>query len=757
MTGDTETACRAWTLSPNYECSINFGASAMNQQIPIPSDKKCPLLLAVALLSCSCSLLADGSARMAERYEQAVNFTPARIGELTHELVGNPIWSADGQCVSFSADGPDGVRSYSVSLSDGKRTPVAQPREPAQTERAGIGAASPDGRWLLRREGCDLILEETATRQARRLTHDGGQHFRYGAQPDTVRRTYVPLAEKDSAECIWAPDSARFATYRADERKVRELPHMQSVIQGSAHSVPILQPLRMSFPGDAEITSGELFVGDAASGTLTKVEIPPFSMADWNTPLTWLRWGADGKKFYVVREARGFKERSLHEVDAATGKARSLFLEKSALPMRPHVGTVLAIDLFWLSEKREAFIYHSRESGWGHLYLHDLVTGMRKGPITSGEYNVQSVLRVDEESGLVYFTANGREPALDPYYTQLYRVPLAGGEPQRLTPEPAEHIVQFSPDGRTFVDTHSTPGTAPVTVLRAADGKSIATLFTADLAPLKAAGWRPPHRFRALAADGKTPIYGTLFLPGSMRDGERLPVVDAIYAGSHRASAPRKFGEDKNYMQSTAALGFAVVVVDARGTSLRSQAFQDFSFGAGFGSPEIVADHIAAIRQLAEEFPQMDLTRVGVYGDSWGGYRTARALLQFPDFFSVGVAGAGSHDNYLYNHEHERWFGMPGDADQPYEAQSNLPLAKNLRGRLLLAHGDLDGNVHVANTLQLARAFMDVGKVFDLLILPNVQHDVGDDGYFVRRRWDYLVTHLRGETPPPFQPAPTSR
>ena len=377
--------------------------------------------------------------------------------------------------------------------------------------------------------------------------------------------------------------------------------------------------------------------------------------------------------------------------------------------------------------------------------------------------------RVDAERGWVYFTAGGREEGRDPYFRHLYRCTLDGADLTLLTPEDADHTVTFSPSGAYFVDTYSRVDLPPVSVLRRADGTLIDTLEEADISALTEMGWRAPERFTVKARDGVTDLYGCIFRPTNFDPSRTYPVLDSIYPGPQTIHTPKAFGGGdtggRNFWQdqALAELGFIVVTIDGMGTPYRSKAFVDVAYGAHFGEAGGLEDHIVGLRQLAARDPSLDLSRVGIYGHSGGGFASAHALLSFPDFYKVAVSSAGNHNQmgYLAGWG-ERYIGMP-EGDN-YAGQVNATLAGNLRGKLLLVHGEMDDNVHPSLTMQLADALIAANKDFDLLIIPFTNHAFFDlrwgleaadrfvslsHPYFVRKRWDYFVTHLLGATPPP--------
>ncbi|HET9016465.1 MAG TPA: prolyl oligopeptidase family serine peptidase, partial [Thermomicrobiaceae bacterium] len=523
---------------------------------------------------------------------------------------------------------------------------------------------------------------------------------------------------------------------------------------------PVLHSYAYPLPGDEDVPRAAYVIFEAETGRRVPVPDVPAPLLYYGSPLRPERvwWSEDGRRLYVVSLGRGYTSYALAVIDAETGASRTLVEEHSDTGVDPHPAYGGRPIIRVLDGGRRV-LWYSQRDGWGHLYRYDGETGALERRLTQGAWAVTDVLHVDERERVVTFTAVGREPGRDPYDNALYRVSLDGGEPVLLTPEDATHQVTASPDGRFFVDSYSHVDLPPVTVLRAADGSVVRELERADVARLEQTGWRPPERFRANARDGATDVYGVLILPtwfDPARDG-RLPVLDSIYAGPQTNQAPTSFSgystttsvpskeRDFWHAQALAELGFAVVMVDGLGMPFRSRAFADRAYrDLGDGG---LPDHVAAIRQLAERHPFLDLERVGIYGHSAGGYASAHAILAYPDFYRVAVSSAGNHDHRLDKATWvERYMGLP--VGEHYAAQANAALADRLRGKLLLMHGEMDENVHPASTLQLVDALIKANRDFDLLILPNRPHGMGSDPYFVRRRWDYFVRHLLGAEPP---------
>jgi dipeptidyl aminopeptidase/acylaminoacyl peptidase len=464
----------------------------------------------------------------------------------------------------------------------------------------------------------------------------------------------------------------------------------------------------------------------------------PITLQYYGGPgFTWLE---DGQRFYTVVADRGYTQRQVRVVDAATGAVHVAVDERGD----PFVDTSRGFMLRFL--KSGEALWADERDGWMHLYLHDGATGQLKRQITKGEWVVRAIARVDEAARAVFFSAGGKEPGRDPYLQHLYRVSLDGTGLRLLTPEDAEHQVSFSPTGAFFVDTYSRADLPAVSVLRrAADGSVVMELERADVSRLVASGWKQPEPFQAVARDGKTDIYGIVWRPSTFDPGKRYPVVEQIYTGPQSFFVPKSFSAWRNHAQTIAELGFIVVQVDGFGTAWRSRAFHATAW-KNLGDQGL-EDHIGALKQLAAKHAYIDLSRVGIYGHSAGGYDATHALLTHPEFYQVGVSSSGNHDHRLdkawWN---TQWMGWP--VGPHYDAQSNVTLARNLEGKLLLAHGDMDDNVPISATLRLVDALIKAEKDFDLIVIPNGTHGIGGNPYFIRRRWDFFVRHLLGVEPP---------
>jgi dipeptidyl-peptidase 4 len=599
---------------------------------------------------------------------------------------------------------------------------------------------SPDGRWVAFVRDYDLYLRSTETGWEVRLTDDGERDRPYAtglANPGVMamQGTAEPSA---SPAVFWSPDSKRLATYRLDSRGAGRLAMVHH--SPGPGERPLYYEYVYPLAPDSVLPVAEPIVFEVESWKRIPFQMAPITRQYYGGPS--FSWFEDGTRLYTAEVDRGYTERRLFEMDARTGEVRTMVLE----PGDPWVNSYGSVPFRFLDDGREV-LWGSDRDGWMHYYLVDGATGEIRSQITSGEWVVRGIAHLDEASRTLYFTAGGREAGRDPYLEHLYRVNLDGSGLRLLTPENANHSVAFSPTGAYFVDTYSRADLPPVSVVRrASDGQVVVELEEADVSRLLATGWDFPEPFEALAEDGETDIYGIIWRPSNFDDSRSYPVVEQVYTGPHSFFVPKTFAAYRNHAQLIAELGFIVVQVDGRGTARRSRAFHDHSrmnLGPG-GLP----DHIAALRQLGERYPYLDLDRVGIYGHSAGGYDSTQAILQFPDFYKVAVSSAGNHDHRVDKHVwNVQWMGWP--LGEHYDEQSNVNLAHRLEGKLLLAHGDLDDNVPVSATLQLVDALIQADKEFDLMILPNQRHGIGGHPYFQRMRMDYFVRHLLGVDPPP--------
>ncbi len=604
-------------------------------------------------------------------------------------------------------------------------------------------ALSPDGRYEAFRRDNNLWIRSMETEEERQLTFDGEEDFGYA----TNNAGWV---KSDDPVLLWSPDSKKIATFQHDARGVGE---MYMISTQTGHSE--LEAWKYPLPQDSIVFMIHRVVIHVDEPKTVRLELPSDyhrgtttdHIADWDGTFLDVQWSEDSQQLAFVSSSRDHKDAWLRVANSETGQVQEILHEHVPTYYESGVGAENWRVLFETNE----VIWYSERSNWGHLYLYDLKTGDLKHQITNGEWVVLQLRHVDLNERMLYLTGAGRDGP-DPYFHYLYRVSIDGGELELLTPEEAHHVVSFSPGNNYFLDTWSRPNLPQRHAIRTLDGQVIVDLGEADISMLLASDWRPPEPFTVKARDQETDLYGLLYKPSHFDSLKSYPVLNYIYPGPQSGSVgTRSFLPARRDKQALAELGFIVVEVDAMGTPGRSKVFHDAYYGnmGDNGLP----DQITTIRQLAARNPWMDLDRVGIWGHSGGGYASTGAILRYPDFYKVAVSGAGNHDNRNYEDDWgEKWQGLFSanpDGSTNYDNQSNIPLAANLRGKLLLAHGLMDDNVPASNTLLLVEALVDANKDFDLVIFPNEAHGFGEGRtYWMRRRWDYFVEHLLGITPP---------
>ncbi len=603
----------------------------------------------------------------------------------------------------------------------------------------GNAITSPDGKKQVYIKDWNLWVKDVATGKETQLTTDGVKDFGYATDNAGWRKSDRPIV-------LWSPDSKKIATYQQDQRNVSDM-YLATTTVGA----PKLEAWKYPLPQDKEIIKIHRIIINVDAGKVVRLKMPADdrrgTLCDDITcsggGFDDNEWSADGSKLAFVSSSRDHKQAKFRVADTATGDVRDVYEENAKTQYESGQG---AINWKYLPATNE-FIWYSERDDWGHLYLYDLTTGQVKNQITKGDFVVTRLVKMDLKGRVLYFEANGREKGRDPYFTHLYRVDFDGKNLTLLTPEDGNHQVTFSPDGRFLIDNFSKPNVPPVAVLRDLTGRLIANLETASVDRLKATGWKAPTPITVKSRDAKWDLYGLMFVPSNLDQSKKYPVINYIYPGPQGGGVGgRSFSASRSDHQALAELGFVVVIIDGTCNPDRSKSFHDACYGDM--ADNTLEDQISGIKQLAAKHPYMDTTRVGVWGHSGGGFATAAAMFRFPEFYKVGISESGNHDNRNYEDDWgERYIGLlVGDN---YEKQANQLYAKNLTGKLLLAHGGMDDNVPPYNTYLVVDALIKANKNFDLLIFPNARHGYGaDSSYMMRRRWDYFVKHLHGAEPP---------
>jgi dipeptidyl aminopeptidase/acylaminoacyl peptidase len=647
-------------------------------------------------------------------------------------------FTPDGKSISFTLQ----TKHWTCDLQGTLCAADGNPADTSAVQR--MESLSPDGKSAAFIRDYNLWVREVASGKETQLTTDGVKDFGYA----TDNAGWV---HSDRAVLHWSPDSKKIATFQQDQRGVGEMYLVETKV---GH--PKLEAWKYPLPGDDVVTTIQRVIINLDGPKVIRLQLPPDQHrsticddvqcrgGEWAD----VEWSADAAHLAFVSTSRDHKHETLRIADAASGAVRDVLEETAATQFESGQGKV---NWHYLPASGE-LIWCSERDGWSHLYLYDLSTGKLKNQITSGDWTLTQLLRVDEKNRKLYFLANGREKGSNPYFTHFYRIGFDGKGLELLTPEVAMHQVTLSPSGHFFVDNYSKPDAPPVTLLRDENGKLLATLERTDISRLLATGWKPPVPITVKARDGVTDLYGLMFQPTNLDPAKKYPIINNIYPGPQGGSVGSwAFADARGDAQALAELGFVVVQIEGMGNPGRSKEFHDFYY-ANMGD-NTLPDQIAAMKQLAEKYPWIDINRAGIWGHSGGGFATADAMFRYPDFFKVGIAESGNHDNREYEDDWgERYQGLlvkNADGTTNYDDQANQNLAKNLKGHLLLAHGTMDDNVPPYNTLLVVDALIKANKDFDLLLLPNQHHGYGAESlYMTRRRWDYFVRYLLGAEPP---------
>lgn len=627
------------------------------------------------------------------------------------------VWGCD--LGTYRCGKVEGAREIDSGVPEegGRRRGGRRPGEGA--ERSGMTARSPDGQWEVVLKGHNVHL---------RPAGGGGEELALSTDGQEGN-AYVLHS--------WSPDSRTLAAFRMEPGERREVHLVESSPKEGGRARLRSRPYPL--PGD-RFSKYELNLFDVATRRQLKPGVDRFEH-EWLRPR--IHWTRDGARLGYQQVDRGHQRFRVISV-GLDGGVRNLVDERSDTFIWTAHTENLALNLVnWLTNSEEV-LYVSERSGWRHVYLVDAVNGGIRNPVTQGDWVLRGIDRIDEERREVWFQASGVFPGQDPYFLHSGRVRFDGTGLVWLTAGDGNHAVQFSPDRRHLIDTHSRVDRAPVTELRrCSDGGLVCVLETADTRLLESGGWKPPQVFTAKGRDGTTDIWGIICRPPDFDPQRRYPVIEDIYAGPQGSFAPKTFSAAQRY-ESLTRLGFIVVKLDGMGTANRSKAFHDACWknlkDGGF------PDRIAWMRAAAARHPELDLTRVGVFGTSAGGQNAAGAVLFHPEFYKVAVANCGCHDNRMDKASwNEQWMGYP--VGPQYAESSNIDNAARLQGKLMLVVGELDDNVPPESTYRFVDALIRAGKDFDFLLVPGGGHGAGG-AYGQRRLQDFFVRHLLGQEPP---------
>ncbi len=654
-----------------------------------------------------------------------------KVGQLTGHKIAAENFSPDNfewkdkNRVTFSYH----RKKYELNTKNGhlKRLPKKH-----KNDRSKNTSVSPNGKGEVFLKNYNLYYKNLENDKTYPLSADGKKFYIYGS---TYGWNETMVGENAGPEprlsVSWSPNSQKIVTQITDARHGEKM----YLLNWSIDSLyrPQLMSYYRASPGDTQDLKYIPLIYNVQTQRKIKIDLPklPHYLA------VNLHWMKDGKHLYGVYNHRGYKTMDVIEVDAQTGAVRTVYTENSKT-------NIDYKTLFRFVEEANVAFITSEKTGWKQLYLLHWDTGKLQ-PVTHGKYVVKAIKAIDVKNHVVYFTAAGRKKGINPYFESLYKVNFDGTGLTLLTPEPVNHEVSISPNMRYFVDNSSTATKPTVSYLRSTkNGAVIAKIDEAVIDDVLKIGWRFPTVFTVTARDGKTTLYGALWKPANFDPHKKYPIVDYTYTGPHMHVFPNTFKDGLyglyNSAQALADLGFIVMEVDGMGSAGRSKAFHEVSYGhLGHN----LKDHVLAIQQLGKRYSWIDTTRVGIYGHSFGGYDAAHALEVYHNCYKVAVSESGDHDWRMEKAWYpEMYAGWPVGA--VYQNQSNVTLAPQMKGKLLLIHGGIDENVNPSATFKLAQALIDAGKYFDMLILPSERHHFKQKyvPYVRKKRWKFFVQHL---------------
>ena len=677
-----------------------------------------------------------------------------KVAELTHKAVNHKKFKfhdlefdKSQRHITFSLDG----NKYKYGVYSKKLEIVKDKKEAKKNSRPiySYMCFSPDKKYYVYAKKHNLFLkgdpDKTTDTLEVQLTFDGERYFSYAKNGNDT------TSSEQETNVRWFKNSKKIYIVREDESKLEDM----YVINPLGDGRPELKTYRYEMPGDQNITQYKLTVIDITTKKIVKVN------ADrWDGQYIEVKHATkDASKIYFERYTRGFDEVELCVANTETGEVKGLIHEID----KPYVDYHMRrIDFL---NDGEEIIWRSERTGWGHYYLYDK-DGKLKRQMTSGAWVAGQIQKIDTLNRTMYIYGYGREKDFDPYYYIMYRVNMDNGQIYRMTDENANHSVSISHSNKYIVDRFSRVDLEPRIYLKDINGKIIMKLAEIDVSDVMAMGWKKPIRFKVKAADEVTDLYGVMWLPADFDENKKYPIISNVYPGPFYEYVPTSFTLKHEHNTLLAQLGFVVVTVGHRGgTPMRGKFYHTYSNGKLRDYP--LADDKYAIEQLAQKYPFIDIDKVGIYGHSGGGFMSAAAILTYPDFYTAAVASAGNHDNRIFNrgwteiHHGVRYKMIkeksgknsqePDSENEIIEkkqyytdVRTNMELAKNLKGHLMLFTGCQDNNVHPAHTYRLAEALIKAGKNFDLEVLPDSKHGFfGDDGkYFEKKMWFHFVKYL---------------
>ena len=660
------------------------------------------------------------------------------------------------------AKGKKEVFYFSYDYPTRKLTHLKEKEE--EPKRLAWGAISPDKKTVVYAKDLNLYKmsyedyekakkdEKDSTIVEIQLTTDGVEDFGYGIPYSMLNTDTLCNGKRRGVRGVWSPDSKHFVTVVSDDRAVKDL----WVIDVTANPRPTLETYKYQMPGEKEAPIEHLYIFDMENNTRKEIktaaykdqtiglEYKPLLQKHRDMEYRPTIWQGDNNRFYLTRSSR-----DLYRIDVCSYTIG----QDSIVPViEERMNTYQETRRLQVLGNGKELIQWSERDGWAHLYLYD-EKGNLKNRITKGAWHVENVLKVDEKARVIYFTANGMNSDENPYYEHLYRVNVDGTGLKQITKGDYFHQTEVDDDARFVVDNYSRVNTIPCTALLDNNGNRLMTIEESDFSQLLAAGYKFPEPFKVKAADGVTDLYGVMYKPFNFDSTKVYPIVDYVYPGPQVEAVYYPFTRMSVRTDRLAQAGFIVISVGQRGGHpSRSKWYHNYGYGNMRDYP--LADHKYAVEQLAQRHSFIDIDKVGIHGHSGGGFMSTAAICQYPDFYKVAVSCAGNHDNNIYNrwwsethHGVKEQVSEKGDTTFVYKIATNPQIAKQLKGHLMLVHGDIDNNVHPGNTMRVVNALIRAGKRFDMLMLPQQRHSFGDmDEYFYWRMVDYFSEHLKGQS-----------
>ena len=556
---------------------------------------------------------------------------------------------------------------------------------------------SPDGRNVSFVRDHNVWLVNLADGKERAVTQGGTEEIRKG------ELDWVYPEELDIKTAYWwSPDSSAIAYLEMDERKVSQYPLVDfSSPSGEAEmerypTAGGANPIVRVFV--ASLTAVEPRAMDA--GAETDIYVPR------------VNWLTDSKHLAIQRLNRPQTALDLLIADSTTGKTRTILSENDANWIN------VSDDLYFLNDGKR-FLWSSERSGYRHLYLYDL-EGKQLAQLTKGEWEVSAVDAVDEAKGFVYFTATEKSPL----ERHLYRLALDGTGFTRLTKDEGTHAAVLAPNATAFYDTYSNAATPPRQDLYRADGARLATINENKIAELADYHLSPMEFLTVESRDG-VQLNASIIKPPDFHPQTKYPVLVYTYGGPH-AQVVRNGWGGANFLwhQLMAQKGYIIFSLDNRGSGGRGHPFETplhFRMGA-----QELSDQRDGVQYL-KALSYVDSNRIGVWGWSYGGYMTLHAMFEAGGDFKAGFAGGPVTDWRYYDTIYtERYLGLPQKNEKGYQDSSPVKYASQLKGKLLIAHGTGDDNVHFANTLAVINDLIEAGKYVEVLAFPGRGHGVSD-------------------------------